>query len=89
MPQHAEPDDGVAGGQIQAPDEAANSLVRIGDAAQFEKTAQVQRVEEHCRDPFHFGRGCKRQLFLLAWSLRLRVANQFVETDRDGLAQIH
>ena len=62
-------------------------MVRIGDSAQFEKAAQVQRVEKHYRDPFHFGGGCERQFFFQARSLR--VANQLVEADRDGLAEVH
>ena len=75
LAQHAEPDDSITGGQIQAADQAANALVCVRHASQFEKTAQVERVEKHRRDSLHFVRGCRREFFVQARLLGSRASS--------------
>ena len=70
LAEHAEPDDGVARRKVQAADEAADTLLGIGDAAQIEEAALVERVYEHGGDAFGFGCGSEREFFGLVWNSR-------------------
>src|ERR1700739_4083981 len=72
---------------MKAAHEAANSLIGVGDAAAVQKTAGLERFEQQCDDSLKVS-SCG-ELPLFSTSLVRRVANQFVETDGNRLAEVH
>jgi hypothetical protein len=87
LAEHALPDDGVARREVQAADEAADAHFGVGDATASEETAFLQGFEEQARDALHFRGFGEGKLFDLARGFR--IANQLIEADGHGLAEIH
>ena len=87
LAENAEPDDGVARGEMQAADKSADALLRVRDAAQVEKAALVESVEQHCGDAFDFG--CRREVEFFRRARGFCLADDFVEADGHRLSQIH
>ena len=85
------PHGGVAGGEIQAADEAADALVGVGDGAAIEEAAGAEGLGEDGGEAFDFGGGGGRDFFESATEFGggFGVADQFVEADGDGLSEVH
>jgi hypothetical protein len=85
------PHGGVAGGEIEAADEAADALVGVGNGAAVEEAAGAEGLGEDGGEAFDFGGGGGRGFFEGAGEFAggFGVADEFVEADGDGLAQVH
>ena len=85
------PHGGVAGGEIEAADEAADAVVGVGYCAAIEEAAGAEGFGEDGGEAFEFG-GCGGRVFFQGageFGGGFGVADQFVEADGDGLAEIH
>src|SRR5580704_19657772 len=91
LAQYAGPHVGVAAGEIQAADKAADAPVGVGYGAAVEEAAGAESFGEDGGEPFQFAGGRGRCFFQSSFKLQggLRVANQFVEADCYGLSQVH
>ncbi len=85
------PHGGVAGGEIEAADEAADAYVGVGDGAAIEEAAGAEGLGEDGGEASDFCGGGGRGFFEGATEFGggLGVADQFVEADGDGLAEVH
>ena len=88
---YAGPHVGVATGEIQSADEAADAPVGVGYGAAFEEAAGAEGFGEDGGEAFEFAGGRGRCFFQRSFELGggLRVAGEFVEADCYGLSQVH
>src|SRR5271170_3081197 len=88
---YAGPHVGVAVGEMEAADEATDALVGVGDGAAVEEAAGAEGFGEDGGEAFDFAGGGGRGFLQRAseFGRGFCVAQQFVEADGDGLAQVH
>ena len=79
------------GREIEAADEAADAIVGVGDGAAIEEAAGAEGLGEDGGEAFNFGGSGGRGFFESATEFGggFGVADQFVEADGDGLAEVH
>ena len=87
LPHNPEPNHRITRRQIKPAHQSANPFFRVRHPPHFQKAAGMQRVEQLQRNSLHFPRRSPRQF--LRQSRSLTVANDFVQTHRDSLPQVH
>ena len=88
--EEAEPFVQVGLREVEMAHEAAQLFFECGTGAAWTKAAAVEDGEQDGDHPLSFsGGGIENLLGGDAWRLRIRLPDEFIERDGDGLAQVH
>ncbi len=87
LPHHPQQQLRVVGFQPEAQDQPAGLLLEHGVRPRLHITTDAKRFQQSLGDLLGLTRRCELDLFFRGW--KRRTSSQFVETDRDGLPQIH
>jgi len=86
LAEHSGEDGGIFGGEVQTANEAADFFVGDGGGAGVEVAAGAEGFEEDFGNAFEIF--CAGWLFFVALARELGIADEFVEGDGDGLAEV-